>query len=120
MRSKGLMKGKSIRDVSFDLLNNPALSLNYKEQQLYKSCQERLDRVLSKAGDMTSDTIPEDAQTFENFCVKHSAWADKSNSFVFHRDHPTVHSHQRKPQGKDAGLHGKVVIGARINAVGKR
>jgi hypothetical protein len=92
--SKGVMKDNPIRDISFDLLNNPASAPTNKFQQLYKSCQERLDRVLSKAGDMTSDTIPEDVQTFDLFCVKHPEWTDESKSFVFHRDHPTVSQKQ--------------------------
>jgi hypothetical protein len=42
----------------------------------------------------TSDMTPDNVQTFEKFCAKHSDWADKSKSFVFHRDHPAVSTKQ--------------------------
>jgi len=49
-----------------------------------------LDRIINIGGDNTSNSIPKEVQSFQEFLDEFPDWKDKKSSFIFHRDHPNV------------------------------
>ena len=95
MRAKFLITKKVLKSnpekliLQINRLNFPHLA-PADEQDHYKSCQDRLDRVINVKGDRVGNEVPNDVQTFEEFCSLFPEWGDSSKSFVFHRDHASV------------------------------
>ena len=80
-----------IRDRHFELMNDPSKAPTEELREHYQSCQERLDRLLSKTGDKTfHGPLPDDVQSFDQFCNQFAVWRDPNESYVFHRDHSQV------------------------------
>lgn len=83
-------KGLSFCKREFNLINYPQKAVNRHETAHYKACQDRLNRLLKSSGDFTQETIPNNVQTFGQFCILEPTWGDPESSYVFFRDHTTV------------------------------
>lgn len=92
LREKKLFdKDDSIQEIMFKFICNPD-SAPKKSKDMYRACQQRLDRILNKTGDtlvLKEQKFPEDVQKFSTFVSIVPSWKSIS-SFVFHRDHPDV------------------------------
>ena len=91
LEKKGILSNETQarRDDAFRLLNNPS-EASESMQNHYTQAQDRLNRILSRKGDMAMTSIPSDVQSFEQFCGELNQWSTSSTSntkrYIFHKD----------------------------------
>jgi hypothetical protein len=73
-----------IRRVQFESVMNPALAGSDELVEHYSEVKERLSSIAAPDGDITSNEIPEDVQTFDKAMLILQDWQGSDEIYMFH------------------------------------